>query len=68
MGHFFKAFISSTSQIIKEKIYCQNIGANTPYQQQVQVFYQITCYGTGTLQISQNLDHCPISHKLIIYF
>ena len=31
MGHlFFKAFIYSASQIMKEKIYCQNIEANRP--------------------------------------
>ena len=30
MGHlFFRVFISLVSQIMKEKNYCQNIGANT---------------------------------------
>ena len=32
MGHLlFKAFISSASQIMKEKIYCQGFGENTPF-------------------------------------
>ena len=31
----FQTFISSLSEIMKEEIYCQNIGANTPFQCQV---------------------------------
>ena len=42
MGHlFFRAFISLANQIMKENIYCQNIGENKPIQQQPQVFCMI---------------------------
>ena len=27
----------------------------------------LTCFGTGTLQSFQNLDHCPIRNKFFIY-
>ena len=39
MGHLFSGdFIYLPSQIMKEKIYCQNIEASTPFQKQVQTF------------------------------
>ena len=63
---FFGAFISSASQIMKEEIYCQNIGTNT-LNSRFKFLDQITCLGSGALQNCQNLDHGPICNKFIYW-
>ena len=57
----FKAFISSASQIMKEKFIAKTLGQLHPFSSSFKFLYQITCLGTG------NLDHCPIHNKFFIY-
>ena len=63
----FQTFISSLSEIMKEEIYCQNIGANTPFQCQVQVLVPKNM--TLAQRLCWNLDwlsHTKQSFHLLI--
>ena len=63
-GHIhFRDVLSSASQIMKEKIYCQNIGEEIPFQHQIRVFVSNNIFGTGTLQNCQNFNHCSVIYR-----
>ena len=59
--HIFSKSYHVRIKIIAKTKHCEG---NTLFRQHIQVFAstnQVRCLGAATLQICQNLDHCPIS-------
>ena len=64
MGHqIFNTFTSSAIKIIGEEIYCQNIVANTPFQQQIQVFALSSIHRHRLFKIAEILTIVPYAAK-----
>ena len=56
VGHlFFKAFVSSAIQIMKEKMIAKTLGQTHPFRSSFNFLFQITCLDTGFFKIMKIL-------------